>query len=411
MYSPCFVLFWRCHTQCSKFPDEQCGLHLSPISVSWKVQALACNISFQWWIPCLKLTQCKWCLSIISRDGAVELWCRLFLSTSGIVTTNISSPHLCLSGLYHQLLITVPCCHSTCHLSLFIRIIGSADNKMTSPLQLSSFSRSVVHWPWLKSKVLYADHRVVVLIKPSNFVCQLHQPTTNTGICLSSYTFICNWNSIFLIQTSDNITYWWIYRLYRFYPTSHVVTVTIAIHNNNNNSNHQPFLYSDSHLPSIQLFSQMNWNTGKGFGEAFELFLFDSSESPSCDHHLRGVDDGNNNNNADPEALQIDKLHKDLGFMWRSRLYSDLWLAISFPPQVHPVIQPGDKSPTLNLPSPPFTPASLHFTLGFIYTGILIFSHHSYDDYYDLSTVFTILRAALYLSLNSLHDIIQARIV
>jgi hypothetical protein len=37
----------------------------------------------------------------------------------------------------------------------------------------------------------------------------------------------------------------------------------------------------------------------------------------------------------------------------------------------------------------------------------LVFSHRSYD----LSTPFAILRAALYLSLNSLHDEIQARIV
>lgn len=42
-----------------------------------------------------------------------------------------------------------------------------------------------------------------------------------------------------------------------------------------------------------------------------------------------------------------------------------------------------------------------------MYSGTLIFSHRSYD----LSTAFAILRAALYLSLNSLHDEIQARIV
>ena len=181
--------------------------------------------------------------------------------------------------------------------------------------------------------------------------------------------------------------------------------------------------------------------TGKGFGEAFE-FLFDSSESPSRDRHLRGVDDGEDDDDADPEALRIDKLRKDLVFMWRSRLYSDVRIALtgnfssssSSPGDTTTAIfsshrfilvsrspyfrdalswnptnkqQPGDEPPTLNLPSPPFTPASLHFTLGFIYTGTLIFSHRSYD----LSTAFAILRAALYLSLNSLHDEIQARIV
>jgi hypothetical protein len=35
--------------------------------------------------------------------------------------------------------------------------------------------------------------------------------------------------------------------------------------------------------------------------------------------------------------------------------------------------QPGDEPPTLNLPSPPFTPASLHFTLGFMYTRLSSF--------------------------------------
>ena len=182
--------------------------------------------------------------------------------------------------------------------------------------------------------------------------------------------------------------------------------------------------------------------TGKGFGEAFE-FLFDSSESSSRDRrHLRGVDDDEDDDDADPEALRIDKLRKDLVFMWRSRLYSDVRIALtgnfssSSPPgdtttaifSSHRFIlvsrspyfrdalswqstnskqQPGDEPPTFNLPSPPFTPASLHFTLGFMYTGTLIFSHRSYD----LSTAFAILRAALYLSLDSLHDEIQARIV
>ena len=180
--------------------------------------------------------------------------------------------------------------------------------------------------------------------------------------------------------------------------------------------------------------------TGKGFGEAFE-FLFDSSESSSRDRHLRGVDDDDDNDDADPEALRIDKLRKDLVFMWRSRLYSDVRIAltgnfssssppgdtttaifsshrfilVSRSPYFHNALswpssskqQQGDEPPTLNLPSPPFTPASLHFTLGFMYTGTLIFSHRSYD----LSTAFAILRAALYLSLNSLHDEIQARIV
>jgi hypothetical protein len=147
--------------------------------------------------------------------------------------------------------------------------------------------------------------------------------------------------------------------------------------------------------------------TGKGFGEALE-FLFDSSESSSRDRHLRGVDDDDDDDDADPEALRIDKLRKDLVFMWRSRLYSDVRIALtcnfssssSSPPgdtttaifSFHRFTlvsrspyfrdalswqpnkqQPGDEPPTLNWPSPPFTPASLHFTLGFMYTALSSF--------------------------------------
>ncbi|KAF5347963.1 hypothetical protein D9756_010219 [Leucocoprinus leucothites] len=163
--------------------------------------------------------------------------------------------------------------------------------------------------------------------------------------------------------------------------------------------------------------------TGQGFGEAFE-FLFDSADAQDPDHEV------------DPEDLRVDKLRKDLVFMWRSRLYSDVRISLSgnFSSTSHesttaifsshrfilvsrspyfydallswPLKSSKEEIPTLTLPSPPFTPPSLHFTLGFIYTGTLVFSHRTYD----LSTAFAILRAALYLSLSSLHDEIQARI-
>lgn len=162
--------------------------------------------------------------------------------------------------------------------------------------------------------------------------------------------------------------------------------------------------------------------TGKGFGEAFE-FLFDTSE-------IR--EDG------DAEEARVDKLRKDFVFMWRSRLYSDVKIAltgnfsssgnhdsttaifsshrfmlISRSPYFHNqlvkwgVTQKSDEPFTLNLPSPPFTPASLHFTLGFIYTGTLVFSHRTFD----LDTAFHIMRSATYLSLDTLYDEVQARIV
>lgn len=39
---------------------------------------------------------------------------------------------------------------------------------------------------WLRSKVLFADHRVIVLNKPPNLVCQLHRPTRDRDaeVCL-----------------------------------------------------------------------------------------------------------------------------------------------------------------------------------------------------------------------------------
>lgn len=124
--------------------------------------------------------------------------------------------------------------------------------------------------------------------------------------------------------------------------------------------------------------------------------------------------------------------------MWRSRLYSDVRIALegNFSSQNHettmaifsshrfvlvarspyfhkqlitwgvPPTTTGEPI-TVTLPSPPFTPASLHFTLGYIYTGTLVFSHRTYD----LDTAFAILRSATYLELGSLHDEVQARIV
>ena len=55
--------------------------------------------------------------------------------------------------------------------------------------------------------------------------------------------------------------------------------------------------------------------TGQGFGEAFE-FLFDATENADGEE-------------IDPQELRIDKLRKDLVFMWRSRLYSDIKIALT----------------------------------------------------------------------------------
>ncbi|TFK62634.1 hypothetical protein BDN72DRAFT_827296 [Pluteus cervinus] len=179
-----------------------------------------------------------------------------------------------------------------------------------------------------------------------------------------------------------------------------------------------------SHNPALFSNELEYLYTGQGFGEAFE-FLFDSAESRE---------------EGDAEELRIDKLRKDLVYMWRSRLYSDVRLAltgnfsstnhetttavfathrfilVSRCPYFHtallawpskPVSQTAGEPLTLNLPSPPFTPASVHFTLGFIYTGTLVFSHRTYD----LDTAFQIMRSATYLGLQTLYDEIQARLV
>jgi hypothetical protein len=163
--------------------------------------------------------------------------------------------------------------------------------------------------------------------------------------------------------------------------------------------------------------------TGQG-GAAFE-FLFDSSEVKS---------------EGDDEENRVDKLRKDLVFMWRSRLYSDVRISLtsmSAPSSAEQTaavfsshrfilvsrshyfrtlllsntfapIAPSTNDPiTISLPSPPFTPASLHFTLGYIYTGTLYFSHRTFD----LTTAFHIHRSATYLSLDSLQAEIEARIV
>lgn len=168
--------------------------------------------------------------------------------------------------------------------------------------------------------------------------------------------------------------------------------------------------------------------TGKGLGGAFE-FLFDTSESRDL---------------VDAEENRIDKLRKDLVYMWRSRLYSDIRISLtgtfstSNPEHTTAIFSSHrfilvSRSPyfraqllnwgpkattaagssasaeplTVTLPSPPFTPASLHFTLGYIYTGTLVFSHRTYD----LDTAFAIIRSANYLSLPHLYNETQARIV
>lgn len=64
-------------------------------------------------------------------------------------------------------------------------------------------------------------------------------------------------------------------------------------------------------------------------------------------------------------------------------------------------------TPEIVLPFPPFTPAALHFVLGYLYAGNLAFSNRTFD----LSTAFAIHRAAIFLEVNALEAEIEARIV
>lgn len=154
---------------------------------------------------------------------------------------------------------------------------------------------------------------------------------------------------------------------------------------------------------------------------------------------------------------RLEKLRQDLVFMWRSRLYSDVQVVLgegdeqaavgtipdgnasvlSFPIgepdyadadeeetacfSAHRMIL-ASRSPyfaalllspyadqtstTLRLPSPPFTPAALHFALGFLYTGTLFFSNRTFD----LATAFQLWRAGAYLQVETLQNLVASLI-
>lgn len=175
--------------------------------------------------------------------------------------------------------------------------------------------------------------------------------------------------------------------------------------------------------------------TAQGLGVAFE-FLFDSQdrwETPG---------------ESEPEETRQDKLRKDLAYMWRSRLFSDVRIAltgakvsppegaspsdndqdtavvffshrfilVSRSPYFHGVLQSSFSPPsaptdgtllTLELPPASFTPASLHWALGYMYTGTLNFSNRTFD----LDTAFAIVRSAAFLQLPQMSAEVEAFIV
>ena len=166
--------------------------------------------------------------------------------------------------------------------------------------------------------------------------------------------------------------------------------------------------------------------TGSGIGDAFDFLFTDAYDEEKL--------------SGDVEANRIDKLRKDLTFMWRSRLYSDVHISLTGPfspdsdeatavfsshrfilasrsSYFHsrfsssgsaPVGSFGPSNPvTITLASPPFTPASLHFTLGHIYSGTLNFSNRTFD----LTTAFQIYKCAVEICLEELRKEVEARIV
>ncbi|PPQ75745.1 LOW QUALITY PROTEIN: hypothetical protein CVT26_001665 [Gymnopilus dilepis] len=123
---------------------------------------------------------------------------------------------------------------------------------------------------------------------------------------------------------------------------------------------HTPPHYHPRQPRSVLQRARVLLYTGERFEETFKFPLEEAKECGS------GDDD-------DPDALHIDKLRKDLEFMWRSMfdfggnhenttaIFSSHWfIQLTWP---HEALMLGTNGPlTLTLPSPPFTPASLHFT-------------------------------------------------
>lgn len=74
------------------------------------------------------------------------------------------------------------------------------------------------------------------------------------------------------------------------------------------------------------------------------------------------------------------------------------------------LLNPSEFKPStadVHLIAPQFTPAAIHFCLGYMYAGHLDFSNRTFD----LSTAFQIYKAATYLQIESLMDEVVARIV
>ncbi|GAA5928178.1 uncharacterized protein JCM15063_003808 [Sporobolomyces koalae] len=132
---------------------------------------------------------------------------------------------------------------------------------------------------------------------------------------------------------------------------------------------------------------------------------------------------------SDDELKGTAKLRQDLLYSWRSKLFADVEIVleahdgtVSVPFSAHRAIL-ASRSPyfetlllgefadsqlaRFTLPSPPFTPPSLVFVLGYMYSGTLDFSNRNFN----LETVFETWRCAAFLSMATLQEELQVKIV
>ncbi|GAA5881725.1 hypothetical protein JCM1840_000350 [Sporobolomyces johnsonii] len=162
------------------------------------------------------------------------------------------------------------------------------------------------------------------------------------------------------------------------------------------------------------------------FETSLEYFYTAGKETEAFAVVLDGFLDGGPDEAED--LTGIPKLRQDLLFCWRSKLYSDVEIALTAPDgsastpfAAHRAILAsrapyfrtlllgnfGDsRLDRFTLPSPPFTPASTTFVLGYIYTGTLDFSNRNFD----LTTGFEIWRCAAFLSMSALQDEIESKV-
>ena len=186
--------------------------------------------------------------------------------------------------------------------------------------------------------------------------------------------------------------------------------------------------------------AQLEWlYTGEGFGDVVEWI----SQEDDLGAGAGSIRDSLGRRGDVHERR--DKLGQDLTYMWRAKLYADVRIHLD-PPDTSLDGEDSDDSSSsisstavftahkailasrspyfssvllntsnflsastddIHLPTPPFTPASLHFCLGYMYAGHLDFSNRTFD----LTTAFEIHRAAAYLQLDPLIGEVEARMV